>query len=84
MIAHLPTEREELSLSIPLDTGWEMASAAEPAMPANLSELRFIPARVPGTVASALREQKAWHFGGWCSFRCVRTLVPLPVRGFPC
>jgi beta-mannosidase len=63
MIAHLPIQREELSLSVPLDTGWEMASTAEPALSANLSGLRFIPARVPGTVASALREQKAWHFG---------------------
>ena len=68
MIAHLPIQREELSLSIPLDTGWEMASTAEPAMAANLSGLRFIPARVPGTVASALREQKAWQFGDGVRF----------------
>jgi beta-mannosidase len=68
MIAHLPAQREELSLCIPLDTGWEMASTAEPAMPGNLSGLRFIPNRVPGTVASALREQKAWHFGDGVRF----------------
>ena len=68
MIAHLSTQREDLSLSIPLDTGWEMASTAEPAMAANLSGLRFIPARVPGTVASALREQKAWQFGDGVRF----------------
>src|ERR1700675_3805634 len=67
MIAHLPIQREELSLSIPLDTGWEMASTVEPSTPTHLGALRFIPARVPGTVASALREQKAWHFGD-----CVR------------
>jgi len=68
MIAHLPVRREELSLSIPLDIGWEMASTAEPATPGNLSGLRFTPARVPGTVASALREQKAWHFGDGIRF----------------
>jgi beta-mannosidase len=68
MIAHLPSQREELSLGIPLDTGWEMASTPEPARPGNLSGLRFIPARVPGTAASALREQKAWHFGDGVRF----------------
>jgi len=68
MIAHLPAQREELSLCVPLDTGWEMASTPEPARLGNLSGLRFIPARVPGTVASALREQKAWHFGDGVRF----------------
>ncbi|HTD45531.1 MAG TPA: hypothetical protein VK687_15190 [Bryobacteraceae bacterium] len=68
MIAHLPAQREELSLCVPLDTGWEMASTPEPARPGNLSALRFIPARVPGTVASALRDQKAWHFGDGVRF----------------
>ena len=68
MIAHLPIAREELSLSIPLDTGWEIASTVETATPANLGGLRFTPAQVPGTVASALREQKAWHFGDGVRF----------------
>jgi len=68
MIAHQSTRREDLTLNIPLDTGWEMASTAEPATTANLSALRFIPARVPGTVASALREQKAWKFGSGTRF----------------
>lgn len=53
----------EVSLSIPLDADWEMASTNEPAIPETLGGLRFIPARVPGTVASALREQKARHMG---------------------
>jgi len=68
MIAHLPIAREESSLSIPLDTGWEMASTVDPATPTNLDGLRFTPAQVPGTVASALREQKAWHFGDGVRF----------------
>src|SRR4029079_11415231 len=50
-------------LTIPLTTGWEMASAKEPALPAALSSLPFIPAQVPGTVASALRAGKAWRMG---------------------
>jgi len=44
MIAHLPIAREESSVSIPLDTGWEMASTVDPATPANLDGLRFTPA----------------------------------------
>ena len=40
-----------------------MASTTHSATPATLHDLRFIPARVPGTVASSLREQAAWRFG---------------------
>ena len=36
--------------------------------PATASGLRFIPAQVPGTVASALREQKAWRMGDRARF----------------
>ena len=69
MIAHLSTQHVRICRSsIPLDTGWEMASTAEPAMAANLSSLHFIPARVPGTVASALREQRAWRIGDGVRF----------------
>lgn len=57
----------KLSVSIPLNTGWEMASSGE----------AFIPARAPGTVASALREQGTWKPGGGArldasehTFRC--------------
>jgi len=63
MTAASPDIREAVAVSIPLDTGWEMASTTAPESPATLSGLQFIPAQVPGTVASALREQKAWRFG---------------------
>jgi len=68
MIAASPDIREEVAVAIPLDTGWEMASTAGPERPATLNGLRFIPARVPGTVASALREQKAWRMGDHARF----------------
>ena len=68
MIAPSSTLREEASLCVSLDTGWEMASTAEPAAPITLGGLRFIPARVPGTVASALREQRAWRMGDGARF----------------
>jgi len=60
--------RDDLSartsaVSIPLDTGWEMASTLEGSTPGKANGLRFIPAKVPGTVASAMRDQKAWRMG---------------------
>src|SRR5215467_455023 len=58
----------DLSVSLQLAEGWEMASTDEPATPETLSWLRFIPARVPGTVASVLREQKAWRMGDGVRF----------------
>ena len=59
MIAAYSKPSEDVALSTALDAGWEMASTAESIAPAMVTGLRFIPAKVPGTVASALREQKA-------------------------
>ncbi len=63
MIAASAFSPNAVSRGIPLVDGWEMASTANPATPATLHGLRFIPARVPGTVASNLREQGAWRMG---------------------
>ncbi len=73
MIATAPHLRENTTLSvasrcIPLDADWEMASTIGPASPATLISLHFIPARVPGTVASVLREQQAWRIGDRAPF----------------
>lgn len=62
------TSRQTMSLRIPLAAGWEMASVDDPrtAKPSDTKPpagLRFIPAQVPGTVASALRAQGLWHPG---------------------
>ncbi len=58
----------DLSRTIPLAAGWEMAYAGEPATPAMARTLPFTLARVPGTVASALREQAAWRMGDGVRF----------------
>lgn len=66
---------EDLLLSVSLDAGWEMSSAASPLTPGKsplapdtLSRAAFIPAQVPGTVASALRERGLWRVGAGASF----------------
>ena len=63
MIAAFSNLREHVALAIPLDTGWEMASSPEPREFSAAGALRFVPAKVPGTVASALRDQKSWRMG---------------------
>jgi len=63
MTAAFSSLREDIAVTIPLETGWEMASSPEPADHASATALRFIPAKVPGTVASALRDQKSWRTG---------------------
>ena len=68
MIATSPDLRQNIAVAVPLDTGWEMASTSEPANRSALTGLRFIPTKVPGTVASALREQKSWRMGDGASF----------------
>jgi beta-mannosidase len=68
MIAAYFKPCEEVALSIALDVGWEVASTTESVGPEMVSGLRFIPAKVPGTVASALREQKAWRMGDRARF----------------
>lgn len=66
MIAPAPAAVGEVSVVLPLAAGWEMAATPEPAL--HTSGLRFTPAHVPGTVASALRSQKAWRLGDGVRF----------------
>ncbi len=54
MIASSPISARQVLIRTPLDTGWETRSSTKEA---------FIPAQVPGTVASARRAQHAWQFG---------------------
>jgi beta-mannosidase len=68
---------QEIALRVPLDAGWEMASTENAREQDQLGDLRFIPAQVPGTAASALREQGVWRRGSGPSldaaefwFRC--------------
>ena len=61
MIAPAPAARDDVAIAIPLTAGWELASA--PESESEPGRLRFSPAQVPGTVASALRAQKAWRLG---------------------
>src|SRR5579862_4826257 len=63
MIAASSDVREDVAVATPLDTGWEVASSPEPVDWAATGALRFVPAKVPGTVASALRAQKLWKLG---------------------
>src|SRR5260370_10184433 len=62
------TSAEELSLSLELTDGWELASTGETETPEMSSKLTFVPGQVPGTVASALREQHAWRIGDGARF----------------
>jgi len=59
---------EVLSSSLELTEGWELASTGESATPETLSILTFTPVHVPGTVASALRDQHAWRIGDLVRF----------------
>ena len=60
--------RGDLKASVQLAEGWEVASTDEPATLKTLGNLRFIPARVPGTVAAALRDEHAWRVGDGTRF----------------
>src|ERR1700676_1058436 len=68
MIAAYSKPCEDVAFSVALDAGWEVASTTESLVPSTLSGLRFTPAKLPGTVASALREQKAWRMGDHARF----------------
>jgi beta-mannosidase len=61
MIASCSVPCQGMSLRVPLVAGWEMTSTEDARAQDQLDDLRFIPAQVPGTVASALRQQGAWH-----------------------
>jgi beta-mannosidase len=58
----------EVSITIPLAADWELASTVDPAFLTKPESLRFVPARVPGTVASALRDHQAWRMGDGVRF----------------
>ena len=58
----------ELSTEIRLSKGWEMAAAEDPAPRDAPGSLRFVPAQVPGTVASALRGRRLWRMGDGVTF----------------
>jgi beta-mannosidase len=57
-----------VSIPIPLAAGWELASAVDSASLIKPDSLRFVPAKVPGTVASALRDHQAWRMGDGVHF----------------
>ena len=58
MIASCAASDLTRTIRIPLLTAWEMASTEDALEPDQSSQLSFIPAQVPGTVASALRGQR--------------------------
>ena len=66
MTAPAAAASEAVSVEIPLAEGWEVASAGEPG--ADPARLQYIPAQVPGTVASALRARNAWRLGDGLRF----------------
>src|SRR4029079_12268523 len=63
MIASPSDLREGIAVNITLESGWELASSLEPVGHTSAAALRFVPATVPGTVASALRDQNSWKIG---------------------
>ena len=63
MIAAFSHLGQDIAVTIPLETGWEMASSLESVDHPSAAAWRFVPAKVPGTVASALRGQKSWKIG---------------------
>ena len=68
MTAPISDLREDLAVTIPLDAGWEVASSPEPVEASAAAALKFVPATVPGTVASALRDQRLWKTGAAIHF----------------
>lgn len=63
MTAPLAAATRAFEETIPLASGWEFASTGPGATPDSARGLRFASARVPGTVASALRDNGAWNWG---------------------
>lgn len=63
MIAAAAASAQDVTLRIPLLAGWEMASTTDAREPDRLSDLRFIPAQVPGNVASSGEKEGSWHPG---------------------
>ena len=72
-----PDDARLVELKIPLVSGWEMASFSGEPSSLQLESPPFVPASVPGTVASNIGTQNAWTSGHptrfdseqWC-FRC--------------
>src|ERR1700724_2608481 len=63
---HMPLV--DSSIPIELSEPWEMASQTGTVTPARLDDLQFLPAQVPGTAASVLREQGLWRRGDGSRF----------------
>jgi beta-mannosidase len=63
MIASSSKNPTHVAFETQLADGWEMASSDTEEALSTMGQLRFIPARVPGTAASALRDQGMWRFG---------------------
>lgn len=57
-----------------LAAGWEMASSDDPEILTRAAGLRFLPAKVPGTVASALRDHGSWQMGDGVPFDALHHL----------
>ncbi len=62
----------------PLTVNWEMARASDARTPETLHDLKFMPAQMPGTAASVLRQHGAWQPGAGMNpdaeefwFRCL-------------
>ena len=66
MIGAAPAAACDVLVPTPLTSGWELASAVDPA--AEPTGLRFVPAHAPGTVASVLRQHNGWHAGDGSRF----------------
>jgi beta-mannosidase len=63
MIAASAVAAQDVTLRMPLVADWEMAASADVREPDRVSDLHFMPAQVPGTVASGLRQQNSWLHG---------------------
>jgi beta-mannosidase len=68
MSAPAAASQSQVLVTVPLAAGWEMASAEDPALLMKPDSLPFIPAKVPGTAASALRAHKGWRMGDGIRF----------------
>lgn len=68
MISSSPSSAQDFSLVTSLDAGWEMLSTGVPQTPETIEPSLFAPARVPGTVASSLRERGLWRMGAGAGF----------------
>jgi beta-mannosidase len=67
-MAHAARSHGAMPMDTALDTGWEMASGDGLEIRTRADGLRFVPAKVPGTAASTLRDHDLWQMGDGISF----------------